>query len=192
MAPKKILSPEASLSLRQAGDPQFSPDGTRVVFTVAELDAESKKRHQNLWLVVADGGEPQRLTTSATQDGEPRWSPDGRTIAFVSNRAGPSQGPEKEEEPSQLWLLPADGGEARRLTRMESSVHGIDWSPDGEKLLFLAPETPGEEEQKLREQGGIHLVDRFVKMHQLWVVEVATGRCRQLTRDRTSKAQARW
>jgi dipeptidyl aminopeptidase/acylaminoacyl peptidase len=191
MAKKKILSPDAALSLRQAGDPQLSPDGARIVFTVTELDSESKKRFQHLWLVPADGGEPRQLTSRATRDVEPRWSPDGRTIAFVSNRAGPSQAPEKKS-PSQLWLLPADGGEATRLTEMESSVHGIDWSPDGGKLLFLAPETPGEEEKKLRERGGINVVDRFVKMRQIWVVDIHTRRCRQLTRDRSSKAQARW
>lgn len=192
MAKKKILSPDAALSLRQASDPQLSPDGARVVFTITELDPESKKRFQNLWLIPADGGQPRQLTSSATRDVEPRWSPDGRTIAFVSNRAGPSQGPKKKKKSPQLWLLPADSGEATRLTQMKSGVHGIDWSPDGDKLLFLAPETPGEEEKKLRERGGIHVVDRFVKMRQIWVVDVQTGRCRQLTRDRSSKAQARW
>ncbi|MFH1570660.1 MAG: S9 family peptidase [Gemmatimonadota bacterium] len=71
-------------------------------------------------------------------------------------------------------------------------MHSIDWCPDGQCLLYLSREAPGKEEKRLKEEGGIRVVDGFVRMPQVWTVEVAGGQCRQLTRDRSAKAAARW
>jgi len=189
MGKRVPLSIEDALALRQVSDPQLSPDGSRVVFAVTELDAESKKYPKNLWMVSATGGDARPLTFDAGASVQPRWSPDGKTVAFLSDR---SRGPEKEEAKNQIWLLPMEGGEARRLTQVEGGVHGIEWSPDGQTLLFLSPETPGKEEKRLQEQAEIRVVDGFHKMHQIWVVDVESGQCRKLTRDRSTKAEARW
>lgn len=189
MGKRAAFSIEDGLGMRQVSDPQLSPDGTRVAFVVTELDSESKKYPRNLWMVSSEGGDARPLTFDLDSTVEPRWSPDGRTVAFLSNR---KRGTEDGEGKNQIWLLPMAGGEARRLTQVEGGIHGIDWSPDGQSLLFLSSETPGEEEKRLQEQGEIRLVDGFHKMAQIWVVAVESGQCRQLTRDRTSKAGARW
>ncbi|MBT4501770.1 MAG: hypothetical protein HOC74_28830, partial [Gemmatimonadetes bacterium] len=188
MAKKRILTAADSLALRQVGNPQISPDGAQILYVATELDQKSKKYRSHLWLVPADGGEARQLTSRPASHVEPRWSPDGKTIAFVSNR--PQE--EDEDHRRQIWLLPADGGEATQLTQTEGGVHDIEWSPDGRSLLFLSSETPGAEEKELLEKGGIRVVDRFIKMHQIWTVDVATGSCRQLTRDRSSKSAATW
>ena len=192
MAKKATFSIEDALALRHVSEPQLSPDGTRVVFVVAKLDPESKKYPRNLWMVSAAGGDARPLTFDSGASMGPRWSPDGRTVAFLSDRVRATQKTEKEKGTKQIWLLPMDGGEARRLTQVEGGVHGIEWSPDSQSLLFLSPETPGKEEKHLREQGEIRVVDGFDKMHQIWVVDGESGQCRQLTRDRSSKAAARW
>ena len=188
MAKKRILTAADSLALRQVGNPQISPDGTQILYVATELDQKSKKYRSHLWQVPADGGEARQLTSRPASHVEPRWSPDGKSIAFVSNR--PQE--EEEEHRRQIWLLPADGGEATQLTQTEGGVHDIEWSPDGRSLLFLSTETQGAEEKELLERGGIRVVDRFIKMHQIWTVDVTTGSCRQLTRDRSSKSAATW
>ncbi|MCK9927602.1 hypothetical protein MXD62_10535, partial [Frankia sp. Mgl5] len=63
-----------------------------------------------------------------------RWSPDGKTICFLSNRSGQSQ----------IWLISADGGEARQLTACKHGARNPVWSPDGKHLLFSALLAPGE------------------------------------------------
>src|SRR5439155_8674766 len=68
------------------------------------------------------------LTAGDKQDSQPRWSPDGQQLAFVSNRTGLNQ----------LWILPVEGGEARRLTDHPIGVGSPVWSPDGRQLAFVA------------------------------------------------------
>jgi len=76
-----------------------------------------------------DGSAAQRIWTAPAGGAGvgPRWSPDGRTVAFVSDR----------EERKELWLIPADFGEARRLTHGSSDVSQHAWSPDGERLVYV-------------------------------------------------------
>jgi dipeptidyl aminopeptidase/acylaminoacyl peptidase len=184
MPKKKPMTIDQVLRLRSVSNPQLSPDGTAIVYVVTTLDEESKEYHANLWMVPAVGGSARQLTFGAGGGRVPRWSPDGMTIAFVARRG--------DDTATQLWLLPVCGGEARRLTNVETAVSGIEWAPDGATLLYLAREPAGSEEQQLQQQGGIHVVDRFIHMTQIWQVDVATGACRQLTRDRSSKSSARW
>jgi len=183
MVKKPVMTIEDALRLRHVSDPQLSPDGSAVVYVVPELDEKRKAYRNDLWWVSTRGGASRQLTCGKTL-AEPRWSPGARHIAFLR--------PGEESKASQIWLLPMEGGEARCLTRIEEGVHGIDWSPDAASLLFLSLEAPGPEEKGLNEKGGIRVVDRFERMNQLWVVDVTSGRCRQLTRDRSSKAAARW
>src|SRR5437867_2190834 len=86
----------------------------------------------NVW-VVDVSGEPRRLTTGPTRDTLPRWSPDGRWLAFVSDRGA--------KKKSQLYAMPADGGEATQLTDLLNGVFGqggVAWSPDSTRLAFVA------------------------------------------------------
>lgn len=69
-------------------------------------------------------------SSSNVDDANPAWSPDGQWIAFGRKPAGTSAG-------RQLWLMRADGSEARPLTADLTVQHGPPrWSPDGRYLLF--------------------------------------------------------
>jgi dipeptidyl aminopeptidase/acylaminoacyl peptidase len=119
--------------LRGVSDPQISPDGRRVAFVVTTASEERDEYLSNIWVVVADGGEPRRFTTGPMRDTHPRWSPDGRWLAFASDR-----GPKKK---SQLYVMPVDGGEAIQLTDLATGFYaqwGIAWSPDSTRLAFVA------------------------------------------------------
>src|SRR5438128_5211610 len=102
--------------LRGASDPQISPDGRRVAFVMTTASEERDDYLSNVWVVGVNGAQPRRLTTGPTKDTLPRWSPDGRWLAFVSDRG--------TKKKSQLYAMPADGGEATQLTDLPNGVFG--------------------------------------------------------------------
>ena len=120
-------------------DPRLSPDGTQIAFLRAQpLDDETYE--STVHLVDADGDDdPRRLTLAEGRDAEPRWSPSGDRIAFVSTRG-------EDDDRTQLWVLPVDGGEARRVTDVVGGVSDIVWSPDGERIAFVQPVTSADRE----------------------------------------------
>ncbi len=138
MEKKRVVAEDVN-RLHDVSMPHISPDGRRVVFvrsTVMEVPKEEgKKKEQanksHLWMWDRETGETRPLTVVRENALMPRWSPDGRWIAFLSNR--------EEEKEMHLYVMPADGGEARRVTQDPIvRVTDFDWSPDGEWLVFTA------------------------------------------------------
>jgi dipeptidyl aminopeptidase/acylaminoacyl peptidase len=124
------VRPEDIYELRWVSDPRIAPDGRKVAFVAWRVDREANDYASAVWLVPVDGSAPaQQFTSGEKQDVAPRWSPDGSTLGFVSNREG---------EAKQLYVLPASGGEARRLTDLDEEVTEPVWSPDGTRLAFSA------------------------------------------------------
>jgi dipeptidyl aminopeptidase/acylaminoacyl peptidase len=121
--------------LRVPGAPTLSPDGRRAVITVTRPDLDADAYRSRLWLVDTTGAEPPRPLTAGPRDSAPVWSPDGRWIAFL--RAGA----DAEQGRPQLHLLPADAGDARRVTTDAQHPLGAGvarWSPDSTRLAYVA------------------------------------------------------
>jgi dipeptidyl aminopeptidase/acylaminoacyl peptidase len=169
-----------------AGDPRVSPDGTRVLYTLSQVDPETNKAKSQLWLCGIDGSNARQLTQSGTRNSGGRWSPDGSQIAFVSDRV----------EKSGIFVLAADApGDARELTRHGQAIHDLAWSPDGTRIAYSTtfdPENPDESEPDedaaprvrvtrridYKQDGRGYLND---KRTQVFVVDVAGGERRQVT-----------
>ena len=213
--------PEDLYDLRVPTETALSPDGRHVVFGLKAVAPGKDGYRHSLWIVPADGGAPARqLTAGAKNDVSPRWSPDGRTLAFLSDRGavlqagGAGAKPGKAEAPkeggTQVWLLPfADGGEARQLTDLPKDVQGLEWSPDGSRLVVVSgasstrpdptpqrgPDEPPAPDTRLIDtlryqfNGRGFVDDRFSR---LWLVEVATGRAELLTRGDHHDQEPRW
>ena len=122
------------LAMDRIGDPQVSPDGKWIVFTLRETDLDANKGKTDLWLVGADGNGLRRLTSHPSGDWNPRWSPCGKRIWFLSSRSGSSQ----------VWRIPVDGGEAVQITDLPLDVGNLVVSPKGKNIAFTMEVFPDE------------------------------------------------
>lgn len=177
---KYKLTPRAFVELKTPHHPQISPDGKRVVFEVHEPDFDEGRVVSRLWMGDTGGEKARQITFSWESDHGPSWSPDGKHIAFLSTRPDLTQPPpEEEEQPKdQIWVLPADGGEAYRLTNTKEGVRGYDWTPDSAAIIFLTDEARLLPMQFVRDDARKRKIDPVVEhqdklRRQLWVVTLA-------------------
>jgi dipeptidyl aminopeptidase/acylaminoacyl peptidase len=177
------MSPAQTLNRYSIADLRFSPDGTRVAFTVSE-PVKGATRRTNIWMLDVAAKGAHRYTSGPKSDTSPRWSPDGRSLAFLSDR---------EEGGTQIYLLRADGGEASKLTTAKQSIQAFDWSPDGKQMAYLArlPKTE-DEEKKEKERDDARVVDDAANRVQVWIVDVASGSARQLTHGAFTARSVQW
>ncbi len=119
---------------RGVSDPQVSPDGKWIAYTVSTIDAEKDRRDSDVWMISWDGADRVRLTSLPdSSESTPRWSPDGRYLAFIATRGDE----EEKKKGGQVWLLDRRGGEAQKLTDIKGGVSEYAWSPDGKRLLLV-------------------------------------------------------
>jgi len=111
-------------------DPQISPDGKWVAYTLNTVDTMADKSDTDVWMVSWDGAQNLRITSSPENETAPRWSPDGRYLSFLSSRPGKAKG-------NQVWLMERNGGEAQQFTDFKGRLASYDWSPDSRKLLLV-------------------------------------------------------
>jgi dipeptidyl aminopeptidase/acylaminoacyl peptidase len=204
--------PEDLYRLRIPTDPRLSPDGKLIAFTVQTVAPTHDGYRQSIWLVPADGSAAARqVTIGSKHDRHARFSPDGRTLAFLSDRRlvveeePKAPKPEEREDGTQVYVLPLDGGEARRLTDLPRGVDWFEWSPDGSRLAIGSVSAAATREEDARRRGknlkhppeappdsDYRYVDRlnymlngagftYDRVPHLWLVDVATGEARRLT-----------
>jgi dipeptidyl aminopeptidase/acylaminoacyl peptidase len=142
---RRLLTLDDMFALRDVDDPQVSPEGDWVAYTVRVADRDEDKSDTDLWMTRWDGSRSVRLTSDKGKEHTPRWSPDGQYLAFLSSRG-------VEEEVDQLWILNRQGGEAELFTRFKGEVSDYEWSPDSKRLVLVAqdpePDAAAAEKEK--------------------------------------------
>jgi dipeptidyl aminopeptidase/acylaminoacyl peptidase len=174
------------------GSPQWSPNGDRLAFVAT--DGAGKDARPQVFVLPMTGGEAKKITEAPNGIEQFSWRPNGQDIAYVTSDE-PVNKKEMDKHhdafevgdndflateaalSSHIWLLPADGGKAKRLTSgawslpksapPSSPASPISWSPDGKWLLFTRQEHP--------QQGDADLTT-------LQVLNVETGEIRKLTK----------
>ena len=170
-AQPQLLTPEQTLDRRGIGDLEFSPDRTRVVFTVTE-PVKAAARQRNIWMLDVASGLVRQLTFSAKSDGSPHWAPDGQSIAFSSDRDGAAQ----------LYLLPMSGGEAEKITDRKESISQFRWSPDGRQIALLMTEPkPDAQQQRDKDKDDARVAEKEDRLARVWALDVASHDLKQLT-----------
>jgi dipeptidyl aminopeptidase/acylaminoacyl peptidase len=165
---------DQSLEMKGAFSPEISPDGKRVVYEVSRTNWEDNAFERDLWIVDTATGDAHQLTASKKSSTNAAWSPDGKWIAFLSDRPGQISG--TPEGKKQIYVIAADGGEARQLTKVETGVNIFKWSPGSVKMAFSAddPETKAMKDRK-EKYGEYEVVHADYTMAHLWTLEIPPG-----------------
>jgi dipeptidyl aminopeptidase/acylaminoacyl peptidase len=158
LAAQRPVEAKDLLRLREVSDPQLSPDGAWVAYTVSTADTVADKQDDDVWMSSWDGKRSVRLTWTGEKEHTPRWSPDGRYLAFLSSRDDP-------RGVDQVWLLNRAGGEAERVTDQPGGISDYAWAPDGGRLALIAsdpnPDQPQPGQDTSKQRPDPIVVDRY-------------------------------
>jgi dipeptidyl aminopeptidase/acylaminoacyl peptidase len=127
---------EDMMKLKRVGEPEVSPDGKWVIFSVTDVNLEANTKTPHIWIVPTAGGQERDIISDRDAD-RPRWSPDGKHFAFLSTIGG------------KLQVFSADFDDAtarvtgvHQLTSIATAAGGELWSPDGKNILFTSDVYP--------------------------------------------------
>lgn len=181
---QRVIQPSDVYRLKSVSDPQISPDGKWIAYTVSSPDSAKDKYDSDIWMISWDGKETIQLTSSPESESAPRWSPDGKYLTFLSSRY--------ESKASQIWKMDRRGGEALKLTTLKVGIDEYEWSPDSKKIaLIIKDQEPADEAEKKKTKKPI-VMDRHHfkadgqgylerKRNHIYVYDVATEKLDTIT-----------
>jgi dipeptidyl aminopeptidase/acylaminoacyl peptidase len=129
---------DAMMRLARIDDPQVSPDGKLVAFTVQTVDMANNTKPIQIYVVPVAGGNPLRLTSDGNLNTRPRWTPDSKRIFYLSDRPGGFGA----DGATQVWSMTPEGGDARPITNIPTGAEGMTISPDGNLIIFTSDVYP--------------------------------------------------
>lgn len=166
------FTPEVLLSLGRVGDPQVSPDGTRILYSVNYQDVKENKGNADLWLIDIEGKTPAvNITNTPSSESNAVWINDGAQIAFLY------RDPAKEDSKTQVWVMDAKGGNRKPVSEMENGVDGFVISPDGTKIILVSQVKYGKTQPTDHyadlDKANARIIDDMMYKHwDQWVTEV--------------------
>lgn len=177
---------EDLLNTKRVTGVELSPNGKWIAYTVEvqrPANDEAGTAYIELFLVSPLAKEVRPLVTGKERVTAIAWRPDGSAVTFLARR-------EKEKE-TQVWMVPADGGQPLRVTESPTSVLAYQWSPDGKRLAYIATTPPTEREKALKAAGYEFVYfEENIKHRNISIVDVDGGGkasgLRQLTNDITA------
>ncbi len=192
---RPYVTVEDLLELRIASDPQISPNGTLIAFTIQQCHSRTNKTSSAIWLARNSADKntsPWQISNGEAHDTTPHWSPDGNTLAFLSDRTGTSQ----------IYLLSMQGGEAHQLSALAQDVTEYSWHPGGGTLLAHSAWKPIDDQPNTEPQPDTRVYTRLDGEHdglghqqgrhqQLWLIAL-NGQTTRLTAESVDLFQSCW
>lgn len=142
------ITPELIAQLRVVTQVAAAPDGEQIAYVLAvprDLKTETDGPAWTELHLVDRDGRSRPYVSGEVNVSQVAWTPDGSGISFLAKRGN-------DEQPS-LYVIPVDGGEARRVLTHKEAISSYSWSPDGARVAFLAGESMADDQKKLRDQG---------------------------------------
>jgi dipeptidyl aminopeptidase/acylaminoacyl peptidase len=153
-AQKRSLNIDDLFHQKNVSNPQISPEGDWIAYTITTTDKKTDKRSTRIWMSPTDGGEAIPMTAEGYSASSPAWSPDGKYLTFLASKG--------EKAESQVWALNRKGGEAQALTKVKHGVSGYEWSPDGSQLLLMIKDPkPEDKNEEGKEKPKPYVIDRL-------------------------------
>ena len=173
---KKAMTIVDLINVPSLGDPQLSPDGIQLLYTLSEPDWEKNKRIRHIWRINSDGSNSIKMTNGENGESSPRWSPNGSVIAFIAERG------ESDDANNQIFVISNHGGEAEPLTNHETGVSNIQWSLDGKFIYFLASDAKSDEEnEREKTKDDVYAFDENYQQRHLWKISVDSKESSRIT-----------
>ncbi|RGN44980.1 S9 family peptidase [Bacteroides sp. OM05-12] len=122
------MTPEALWAMGRIGGLDVSPDGKKVVYTVAYYSVPENSSNREVYVMNADGTDNKQITHTAYSENEAVWIKGGTKIAFLCNESGGSQ----------IWEMNPDGTDRKILSEFDGPIEGFKFSPDEKKVLFIS------------------------------------------------------
>jgi len=153
---------EETISLRSVGGAQLSPNGKTVALTVQTTDWNDNRYDTEIWLAREDDRPFQLTNNPKNSSTNPLFSPDGKWISFLSDRGNKSQ----------IYVIRAEGGEPKAVTKEDEGISFYEWHPDGKRFIFVKPEKE-DKNKKEREKryGAFEADDKEFTLSHLWQIE---------------------
>jgi dipeptidyl aminopeptidase/acylaminoacyl peptidase len=188
---------DAYLALPRLSGLALSPDGSRLVTSVATLDPTSTRYVGALWEVDPTGAQPaRRLTRSRKGEGAPAFGPDG-TVLFTSTRPDPER-EDDEDAPAALWQLPVRG-EARVVGTRPGGLTGLVVAKGSGTVLVLSDTLPDstsdeqdEERRKARKDKKVSAILHTGSPVRYWDADLGVGQPRLLVGDVDDAGRVQW
>lgn len=159
----KRMTPEALWALGRIGGVAVSPDNQQIAYTVAYYSVAENRSNREIFVMDIDGGNNRKLTSTPFSENEVTWIKGGSKLAFLSAESGSSQ----------LWEMNPDGTDRKQLTQYDGDIEGFAFSPDGNKLLFIAQvktvKSTVEKHPDLPKASGVIIDDLMYRHWDEWV-----------------------
>jgi dipeptidyl aminopeptidase/acylaminoacyl peptidase len=186
---RRAVTIDDVLAIKAAGSAMVSPDGSQVLYTVrqwepgSEREKERMESRPRIWRVPVRGGASRQITFGERGDTQPQWSPDGRYISFVSARG---TGTDDDAPKPQIYLMRADGGEARKLSDAKEGVTSYAWSPDSRRIAYVTVDPrSASHEAEIRKRDDERLFESDFRYAHIWAIDVESQHLARVT-DGTS------
>ncbi|MDO9548382.1 MAG: S9 family peptidase [Candidatus Marinimicrobia bacterium] len=182
---KRALTFDDLVACKRLKDPQMSPDGQMITFTVQTMNEAENNSRTEIYLITSDGKDLRRFTHDEKSASPPRWSPDGY-LAFLSG--------------NQIWIRQVTDENPTQLTSHYTGVDEFIWSPDGQLIAFASRVYPDcadqaciEQRDKIAEENAVkaRVYDNLLYRHwdtwwdhkrsHLFVLNVKNGEFKDLT-----------
>ena len=155
-------------------DPRFAPDGKSAVFVESRLDFNANITDTDIVAVDLVTGALRTLTHDRSGISSPRWSPDGSQLAFLADASSP------DGATTQLYVMPAGGGDARQVTHAVEDVDSFAWRPDGGAFAYVtADKTPSALSFVVGDND--YLATSAPQPWHLWTIDARGDNARKLT-----------